>query len=52
MASKVEKENYLKNVRDFGFKFAVTAGHFNVEVSIHKNYHYKTANVRYVTLSF
>jgi hypothetical protein len=50
MASQVEKENYLKNVRDFGLKFTVIGGHFNVEVPIYKNYHNKIANVLYVTL--
>jgi hypothetical protein len=47
MASQVEK-----NVRDFGLKFTVTGGNFNVKISIYKNYHQKkTANVPYVSLA-
>ena len=41
MAPQFEKENYLKSIRYFGLKFTVTGGHFNVEVSIYKNYHKK-----------
>jgi hypothetical protein len=51
MASQLERENYLTSVRDFGLKFTVTGGHFNVEVSIYKNYHNKIANVPYVSLA-
>jgi hypothetical protein len=51
MASQLERENYLTSIRDFGSKFTVTGGQFNVEVSIYKNYHKNIANVPYVSLA-